>query len=614
MSNKGSSSRRSPFSAAAARLSGAASSGSTGGGGGAGADAGSDGFLSGTGASYAEQMLIAWRRDPSSVHASWAAYFANLEAGMPPSLCFVPPPSLQHSAAAGGGAAGEAAGAGASGAVGIGGLKALGVPSASSVSVSSPPGAGGGGATGGAIGGAAGGGTDLGESAGTAAEGSGLLALYEDAPQSVHDTSRLIQMVRGYQTRGHELASIDPLCLPRKPPYCSVRAAQQPLHLAPEHYGFTAADLEKVFVTRVPGMQGFLSPASPPRRLRDLLKRLQETYCSSLGVEYMHISDSNACNFLRQRLETDQAYAFSRESRRKILARLARAQLFENFCATKFSTTRRFGLDGCETLIVGMKAITKRAVASGLESVVIGMAHRGRLNVLVNVLHKPMQQILSEFQGVSGYGGSEWGNTGDVKYHLGVEFDLFDRDLQRNIHMCVLPNPSHLEAVDPLVLGLTRAQQYFRRDSERSLVLPIIVHGDASLAGQGVVYETLQMSSLPGYCVGGAIHLVVNNQIGFTTNPVDAGSGKYCTDIAKAVEAPILHVNADDPEAVSFACELALEFRQKFKHDVFVDIVGYRRFGHNELDMPKFTQPLTYTLIARKKTALELYSNKLIQQ
>ena len=589
------------MSTASSPLASASASAATAAGGAAGAgDAAADGFLSGTGASYAEQMLLAWRRDPTSVHSSWAAYFNNLEAGLPPSLCFVPPPSLQQhlpAAAAATPAAGAAASLGLAGSSGGLAGDAAAAGSGAAPSAASPAAT-----TAGTTGAAA------------AGSGEGLYSAYEGSSQSVHDTSRLIQMVRGYQMRGHELAAINPLSLPRKPPYCSLRAAQQPLQLGPEHYGFTAADFDKVYVARVPGMQGFLSPDSPPRRLRDLVKRLEETYCSSLGVEYMHIADSNACNFIRQRLETDQAYAYSVDSRKKILTRLARAQLFENFCGSKFSTTRRFGLDGCETLIVGMKTITKRAVAAGLNSIVIGMAHRGRLNVLVNVLHKPMQQMLSEFQGVSGFGSSDWGNTGDVKYHLGVEYDLFDRDSERSIHMCILPNPSHLEAVDPLVLGLSRAQQYFRVDKERSLVLPIIIHGDASLAGQGVVYESLQMSALPGYSVGGCIHLVVNNQIGFTTNPVDAGSGKYCTDIAKAVEAPVLHVNADDPEAVSFACELALDFRQKFKQDVFVDIVGYRRFGHNELDMPKFTQPLTYTLIARKKTALELYANKLIQQ
>ncbi|KAL8453711.1 hypothetical protein Emed_000742 [Eimeria media] len=550
-------------------------------------DAAVDGFLSGTAASYAEQMFVAWRRDPSSVHASWAAYFTNIENGLSPALAFSTPPPLYSSTGAHQPAAAAASAA---------------APSAAAAAAAA------------AAGGAAASGQSQQSALPIAPEAAGSLPFSALPHQSVHDTSRLIQMIRGYQTRGHELANINPLSLPRKPPYCTSRAAHRPLLLSPEQYGFTAADLDRVFDTRVPGMQGFLAPDSPPRPLRELVKRLKETYCGSMGVEYMHIADTNVCNFIRQKLETERQYLYSRDSRKKILTRMARAQLFENFCASKFATTRRFGLDGCETLIVGMKAITKRAAVEGVESVVIGMAHRGRLNVLVNVMHKPMQQLLSEFQGVSGFGSSEWGNTGDVKYHLGVEFDLFDRDSQRNVHMCILPNPSHLEAVDPLVLGLARAQQYFRKDADRSLVLPILVHGDASLAGQGVVYETLQMCALPNYTVGGAIHLVVNNQIGFTTNPVDSGSGKYCTDIAKAVEAPIIHVNAEDPEAVTFACELALEYRQKFKHDVFVDIVGYRRFGHNELDMPKFTQPLTYTLIARKKPALELYADKLIHE
>lgn len=522
-------------------------------------DLGADSFLTGTSGAYVEQMFLAWKNDPASVHASWAAYFSALEKGTPPQAAFQAPPSLLP-----------------------GGVWA------GAFSRSLPEGQG----------------PAKGASAGEAFCGA-------VSPQSVHDTSRLIQMVRGFQTRGHELAKTNPLSLPRRPPFCSERGAESPLSLGPEAFGFTPADLDRVYDCRVPGMEGFLSPDFPRMPLSDLVKRLHETYCGSLGVEYMHIADSRVCNFLRQRLETPRRFEFSPERKRQILVRTARAQLFENFCASKFTTTKRFGLDGCEALIVGLKAITKKAALGGVESVVMGMAHRGRLNVLVNVMHKPMQQLMSEFQGVSGYGGSEWGNTGDVKYHLGVEFDLFDADSKRHIHMGVLPNPSHLEAVAPLVLGQTRAQQYFRGDANRTLVLPLIVHGDASVAGQGVVYETLQMSQLPHYRVGGAVHVVVNNQLGFTTNPVDAGSGKYCTDVAKAIEAPVLHVNADDPEAVTFACELALEFRQRFHRDVFVDIVGYRRFGHNELDMPKFTQPQTYNLIAKKKTVLEVYGEKL---
>lgn len=419
-------------------------------------------------------------------------------------------------------------------------------------------------------------------------------------------------MIRGYQMRGHELARTNPLALPRQAPFVSLSLAAHPSgNLDYETYGFTKADLDKVFDCRVEGMTGFLSPELPPRPLRQIVQRLEEAYCSSIGIEYMHIGDRNVCNFIRQWIETPRKFTFSAEMKKKILARTARSQLFENFCGQKFSTSKRFGLDGCETMIVCMKAITKKAAREGVNSVVIGMPHRGRLNVLVNVLHKPMQQLLSEFLGYTSYSADEWGNTGDVKYHLGVEFDHFDADAQRYIHMGILANPSHLEAVNPLVIGQARAQQYYSADTDRSKVLPIILHGDASIAGQGVVYEALQMSKLPHYHVGGTIHIVVNNQVGFTTNPVDSGSGRYCTDIAKALDCPVFHVNADEPEDVTFVAELALEYRQRFKSDVFIDLIGYRRLGHNELDMPKFTQPLMYTLIAKKKPVFDLYSQKL---
>ncbi|OXB70047.1 UNVERIFIED_CONTAM: hypothetical protein H355_008133, partial [Colinus virginianus] len=329
-------------------------------------------------------------------------------------------------------------------------------------------------------------------------------------------------MVRGYQLRGHDR---------------SAAAAAKPDYRA---YGFTAADLDRVFDC--------------------------QTYCGSIGVEYMYINDRD----------------------QKILARTARAQLFENFCGQRFSTSKRFGLDGCETLIVGLKALTKRAAREG--------------------------QLLSEFLGVTHYSLGEWGNSGDVKYHLGVEFDHFDADAQRYIHMGVLPNPSHLEAVDPLVCGQARAQQYYSGERDRRAVLPVLLHGDASIAGQGVVYETLQMSQLPFYRVGGAVHIVVNNQIGFTTDPVDACSGRYCTDVAKAFDAPVFHVNADDPEAVTFVSELAFKFRQHFERDVFIDLVGYRRLGHNELDMPKFTQPAMYRVISNKKPVFDIYAEKLKRQ
>eukprot|EP00920_Eleutheroschizon_duboscqi_P034313 GHVT01082480.1.p1 GENE.GHVT01082480.1~~GHVT01082480.1.p1 ORF type:complete len:1008 (-),score=159.05 GHVT01082480.1:884-3907(-) len=432
------------------------------------------------------------------------------------------------------------------------------------------------------------------------------------ARTSLVDTTRVVQLVRIYQTRGHEMAKTDPIDLPKRPPFAPTARSRKPPLTSLEAYGFSQADLERVFDYRVPGLNGFLSASRPPMRLGELIHRLEETYCGSVGVEYMHIGDQEPCNFIRELIETPKAYEFDATMKKKILNRTARAQLFENFCALKFSTAKRFGLDGCETMVVAMKAITKKAARENVKSVVMGMSHRGRLNVLVNVMHKPMQQMMSEFQGVTGFGGSEWGNTGDVKYHLGVEFDHFDAEAQQNIHMAVLANPSHLEAVDPLVAGQARAQQYYSKDFERKRVLPIMVHGDASFAGQGVVYETLQMSRLPNYSVGGTIHLVVNNQIGFTTMPVDSGSGQYCTDLAKAIDAPVFHVNADDPEAVTFVAEMALEFRQKFGSDVIIDLIGYRRLGHNELDMPKFTQPLMYNLVANHPPVLDVYSKRLI--
>ncbi|EPT30542.1 putative 2-oxoglutarate dehydrogenase e1 component, mitochondrial precursor [Toxoplasma gondii TgCatPRC2] len=539
-----------------------------------GAPLASESFLTGTSAAYVEQMYNAWQRDPSSVHASWNAYFTNVLQDLPAGASFCLPPS-----------AGVSSGL-------LGSTTAVGGAARGAPFISSAP--------------------------GSLPAGASFVtpeSLPVSPQQSVHDTSRLIQMVRGYQMRGHEIAAVNPLSLPQETPFVSGSRGPTPAGtLDFEAYGFTKADLDKVYDCRVDGMCGFLSPEFPPRPLRQIIQRLEEAYCGSVGVEYMHIGDRNVCNFIRQWIETPAKYGFTTDMKKKILARTARSQMFENFCGQKFSTSKRFGLDGCETMIVAMKAITKKAAREGVNSVVIGMPHRGRLNVLVNVLHKPMQQLLSEFLGVTSYSSAEWGNSGDVKYHLGVEFDHFDADAQRYIHMGVLANPSHLEAVDPLVIGQARAQQYYSEDEDSTKVLPVILHGDASVAGQGVVYETLQMSQLPNYRVGGTIHIVVNNQIGFTTNPVDSSSGRYCTDIAKALDAPVFHVNADDPEAVTFVSELALEYRQRFKGDVFIDLIGYRRLGHNELDMPKFTQPRMYNLISKKKSVFDIYSERLLNE
>lgn len=544
-------------------------------------------FLVGDSCPYIERMFESWKKDSKSVHSSWDAYFTNVSKGVPPGQAFVLPPRIP-----------QQSGLSSSIPFSVGGISNSGDGTMTCVSLPQA--------------------FYIPEAAGSLPAGASYITpeimLSPTGQQSVHDTSRVIQMVRGYQMRGHEMAKIEPLGLPPGPPFASVARKNLPANIDYKYYGFTEADLLKVFDCRVPGLSGFLGPEREPRPLKYIVQRLEETYCGNIGFEYMHISDQQVCNFIRQKVETPQQYTFSHEMKKKILVRTARAQLFEQFFAYKFSTSKRFGLDGCETIIVAMKAVTKRAAKEGVNSIVMGMPHRGRLNVLVNVMHKPMQQMMSEFQGVTGFGNSEWGNTGDVKYHLGVEFDHWDTESARYIHMGVLANPSHLEAVDPLVIGQTRAQQYYSGDTEKSKVIPIILHGDASFAGQGVVYETLQMSKLPSYDVGGTIHIVVNNQIGFTTNPVDGGSGKYCTDIAKAIDAPVFHVNADDPEAVTFVAELAFEYRQRFKSDVIIDLVGYRRYGHNELDMPKFTQPQMYTLVASHKPVLDLYSSKLIKE
>nr|BAM15617.1 2-oxoglutarate dehydrogenase e1 component, mitochondrial precursor [Plasmodium gallinaceum] len=432
--------------------------------------------------------------------------------------------------------------------------------------------------------------------------------------QNIYDLARIVQLIRWYQKKGHLYANINPLPLPKNPPYTSVSYTPDKRKMSYEDFGFTKDDLDKEFVFDLPSITGFLSGDKKKWTLRSLINRLEETYCGTIGFEYMHITDENIVNYIVKRIENDTKFQYDVEMKKRILEYTARAFLFENYMAAKFATTKRFGVDGCESLITGMKALVKRASLLNVDSVLVGMSHRGRLNVLFNVLHKPLEQMMSEFRGKTGFSDNIWGNTGDVKYHLGVEIDHFDKDFNRYIHMGVVDNSSHLESVDPILLGQARAQQYYCNDKEKKKVLPITIHGDASIAGQGIAYETFQMSKLPSYNVGGTIHIVVNNQIGFTTYPVDGRSGKYCTDIAKCIEAPIIHVNADDPEAVTYVFELAFDIRNKFHIDTIIDLIGYRRFGHNELDMPKFTNPLLYDIIARHKSVLDIYSQKLIDE
>ncbi|CAI0443077.1 unnamed protein product [Linum tenue] len=339
----------------------------------------------------------------------------------------------------------------------------------------------------------------------------------------------------------------------------------------------------------------------------------------------MHIADREKCNWLRDKIETPTPMQYNRQRREVILDRLIWSTQFENFLATKWTTAKRFGLEGAETLIPGMKEMFDRSADLGVESIVIGMPHRGRLNVLGNVVRKPLRQIFSEFSGgtkpvdeVGLYTG-----TGDVKYHLGTSYDRPTRGGKR-IHLSLVANPSHLEAVDPVVigktravdtvvLGKTRAKQYYFKDCDRTKNMGVLIHGDGSFAGQGVVYETLHLSALPKYCTGGTIHVVVNNQVAFTTDPRSGRSSQYCTDVAKAFNVPIFHVNGDDVEAVARVCELAAEWRQMFHADVVVDIICYRRFGHNEVDEPLFTQPKMYKVIEKHPSSLEIYQKKLLE-
>ncbi|KAM7492068.1 hypothetical protein LguiA_034989 [Lonicera macranthoides] len=434
---------------------------------------------------------------------------------------------------------------------------------------------------------------------GTAATSPGI------SGQTIQESMRLLLLVRAYQVNGHMKAKLDPLGLEER---------EVPDDLDPALYGLGEADLDREFFLGVWRMAGFLSENRPIQTLRAILTRLEQAYCGSIGYEYMHIADREKCNWLRDKIETPTPMQYNRQRREVILDRLIWSTQFENFLATKWTAAKRFGLEGGETLIPGMKEMFDRSADLGVESIVIGMSHRGRLNVLGNVVRKPLRQIFSEFSGgtkpvdeVGLYTG-----TGDVKYHLGTSYDRPTRGGKR-IHLSLVANPSHLEAVDPVVVGKTRAKQYYANDADRTKNMGVLIHGDGSFAGQGVVYETLHLSALPNYTTGGTIHIVVNNQVAFTTDPKAGRSSQYCTDVAKALNVPIFHVNGDDMEAVVHVCELAAEWRQTFHTDVVVDIVCYRRFGHNEIDEPSFTQPKMYKVIRNHPSALEIYENKLLE-
>ncbi|TPX37437.1 oxoglutarate dehydrogenase (succinyl-transferring) [Synchytrium microbalum] len=519
-------------------------------------------FLSGSAANYVAEMYTSWLHDPKSVHISWQVYFRNILSAEPGSP-FIPPPTISSASTA----------------------AAFSLPSSLSGGVTTPLS------------------VNLDEVIGDA-----ILEPedFEKVPASeVMDHMKVQLMVRAYQVRGHQLAHLDPLGISGTNP------SDAP-ELDYKFYGFTEADLKRQFFLGLGILPWFLqNEGRKSMSLQEMIDRLRKTYCGSIGVEYSHIPDRRQCDWLRQRLEVPTPFEYTKAEKTVILDRLLWAHQFERFVAAKYPSEKRFGLEGCEALIPGMKSMIDNSVELGIETIVMGMPHRGRLNVLCNVVRKPLESIFTEF---SHSAESTVEGSGDVKYHLGMNFDRPTPSGKR-VHLSLAANPSHLEAVNPVVQGKVRATQFYDNDEAlRKKSMAVLMHGDAAFAGQGIVYETLGMSDLPFYTTGGSIHIIVNNQIGFTTDPRFSRSTPYCSDVAKTVSAPIFHVNADDTEAVVYCMELASEWRAKFKKDVVLDLVCYRKHGHNETDQPQFTQPTMYKRIAQMRPTLDLYTDKLIAE
>jgi 2-oxoglutarate dehydrogenase E1 component len=482
-----------------------------------------------------------------SVHASWDAYFSNLDKGIPSSEAFSSPPSISGS-----------------------------VTQHKSVESSSH--------VGGAV---------------------------------VSDSLGLSYLIRAYQSRGHEIANLDPLGMDtfRQTP---------PPELDYKYHGFKDTDLDRTLSllgTSTGGNTGFLDVlgSRPNVTLRQVMTNLKKSYCGTLGVEYMHMQSQEKCNWVRDQVENPKWMQFSKQKRLHIYERLCFADNFEKYLAQKFNTAKRFGMEGGESCIPGLKAMVDRGSELGIESFVMGMPHRGRINVLANVMRKPLPQIFKEFQGthydLDEYLRHDWSSAGDVKYHLGTSMDRSYPD-GRRVHLSLVANPSHLEAVNPVAIGKCRAKQYLsgNKAEDKLKHMPVLLHGDAAFAGQGIVYETLQMAKVSDFAVGGTIHVIVNNQVGFTTDPSSGRSTLYPTDLAKSFNVPIFHCNGDDPLAVVTAFEMAVEWRQKFGDDCIIDLICYRRYGHNELDQPMFTQPLMYEKVAKHPDTLSKFGQQLIAE
>src|SRR5882724_10388661 len=428
------------------------------------------------------------------------------------------------------------------------------------------------------------------------AQSKGVEISAADLQQATRDSIRALMLIRAYRIRGHFHAKLDPLGL---------EPEKSEEELDPRSYGFTEADADRrIFLDKVLGLEF--------STLREILAILRRTYCQTLGVEFMHISDPAQKGWMQERIEgPDKEITFTREGKRAILNKLVEAEGFERFCDLKFTGTKRFGLDGAESMIPALEQIIKRGGALGVKEIVLGMAHRGRLNVLAQVMHKPHRIIFHEFKGGSATSDTVEG-SGDVKYHLGASSD---REFDGNkVHLSLTANPSHLEIVNPVVLGKVRAKQdqHGATPEHREMVMPLLISGDAAFAGQGVIAECFGLSGLRGHRTGGSVHFIVNNQIGFTTYPRYSRSSPIPSDVAKMIEAPIFHVNGDDPEAVVFAAKVATEFRQKFQRPVVIDMFCDGPHGHNEGDEPAFTQPLMYKAIRAHPSTLEIYGKKLV--
>uniref|UniRef100_A0A8C6VL03 2-oxoglutarate dehydrogenase complex component E1 n=1 Tax=Naja naja TaxID=35670 RepID=A0A8C6VL03_NAJNA len=513
-------------------------------------------FLSGTSSNYVEEMYYAWLENPKSVHKSWDIFFRNANAGAAPGTAYQSPPPLNTSLS-------------------------------------------------------------------TLAHAQSLVQAQPNVDKLVEDHLAVQSLIRAYQIRGHHVAQLDPLGILDADLDSSVPAdiisSADKLDLAVfkerlrvltvgGFYGLDESDLDKVFHLPTTTFIGGNESALP---LREIIRRLEMAYCQHIGVEFMFINDLEQCQWIRQKFETPGIMQFSNEEKRTLLARLVRSTRFEEFLHRKWSSEKRFGLEGCEVLIPALKTIIDKSSEKGVDYVIMGMPHRGRLNVLANVIRKELEQIFCQFD--SKLEAADEG-SGDVKYHLGMYHRRINRVTDRTITLSLVANPSHLEAADPVVQGKTKAEQFYCGDTEGKKVMSILLHGDAAFAGQGIVYETFHLSDLPSYTTHGTVHVVVNNQIGFTTDPRMARSSPYPTDVARVVNAPIFHVNVDDPEAVVYVCNVAAEWRSTFHKDVVVDLVCYRRNGHNEMDEPMFTQPLMYKQIRKQKPVLQKYAETLISQ